>query len=58
MDELGEFHHAEEKPDKAKKIVGAIVVAAIVAGAAFYAVKSGMLSPAPKQAGQTYPRGL
>ena len=58
MDELGEFHHAEDRPDKTKKIVAAVVVAIIMVGAAFYAVESGMLSPATKQTGQAYPRGL
>ena len=58
MDELGEFHHAEDGPDKTKKIVAVVAVALIVAGAAFYVVESGLLRPAAKQTGQTYPRGL
>jgi hypothetical protein len=44
MDELGEFHHAEDRPDKAKKIVAMIAMALIVAGAAFYVFESGMLT--------------
>ena len=58
MNELGEFHHAEDRPDKTKKIVGAVAIALIIAGAAFYVVHSGMLHPAPKSTVQAYPRGL
>ena len=58
MNELGEFHHAEDKPDKTKKIVGAVALALIVIGAAVYVVQSGMLHSAPIPTGQAYPRGL
>ena len=58
MNELGEFHHAEDEADKTKKIVGAVAVVLIIAGAAFYVVESGMLHSTPTQTGKTYPRGL
>ncbi len=58
MNELSEFHHAEDGPDRTKKIVGFVAVALIVAGAACYIVESGMLQPTLAQAGKAYPRGL
>lgn len=58
MTNLQEFHHAEEGSDKTHKIVGLVAIAVIVGGIAVYVVESGMLSPAPSQAGQTYPRGM
>jgi hypothetical protein len=58
MNELGEFHHAEDRPDTRKKIVAAVIVATILAGGAFYAAESGMFNHTAKHTGQAYPRGL
>ena len=58
MNELSEFHHAENGSDKTKKIVGLVAVVLIVAGAACYIVELGMLQPTPAPAGKAYPRGL
>ena len=55
---LQEFHHSEDKPDKTQRIATWVVIGLILGGVAFYVVESGMLSPHPKQAGQSYPRGL
>ena len=58
MNELGEFHHAEEKPDWAKMIVAVVAIAILLIGTAGYIVESGMIGPGSKSAGQQYPRGL
>ena len=55
---LQEFHHSDDKPDKTQRIATWVVIALILSGVAFYVVESGMLSPHPQQAGQSYPRGL
>lgn len=58
MSGLGEFHHAEEAETKSNKVMHWIIALVIIAGIGVYAFESGMLSPAPAQAGKTYPRGL
>jgi hypothetical protein len=58
MSSLGEFHHEEEGPTKAHKIVGGIVIALIVGGITFYVLDSGMLDSHPSQTAKAYPRGL
>jgi hypothetical protein len=58
MSSLGEFHHTEEAPDKGSRIVAWVVIALLVGAAALYVVESGMLSSAPVQTGQSYPRGM
>ena len=58
MSGLQDFHHIDDEPDKANKIVKWVALALILGGAAFYIAESGMLRPHPQQAGQAYPRGL
>ena len=58
MSSLGEFHHVEERPTKASKIIAGVVIALILGIAAVYAVTSGMFSSQPGQTTQSYPRGL
>jgi hypothetical protein len=55
---LQDFHHADDKPDKTKRMATWVAILVILGAAAFYLVESGMLKPQPQQAGQTYPRGL
>ena len=52
MSSLGEFHHEEEGPTKAHKIVGGIVIALIVGGIAFFVLDSGILNSHPSQTAQ------
>ncbi len=58
MSELGQYHHAEDAPDKTKKMVAWVAIVLIVAGIGVYVFESGMLNPAPTSKAQTYPRGL
>ena len=57
MSSLGEFHHHDEEP-KSSKITHWVILAVIVAMVGAYVVESGMLSPKPAAATQSFPRGL
>ena len=56
MNNIGEFHHGEDAPEKSTKMVSWIVAAVLALGIGVYVLESGMLNPAPT--GQSYPRGL
>ena len=49
MSNIGEFHHAEDAPDKKSRTVVAVVIALVMAGFAVYVYESGMWNPQPHQ---------
>lgn len=49
MSNIGEFHHADDAPDKRSRTVVAIVIALVMAGFAIYVYESGMWNPQPHQ---------
>jgi hypothetical protein len=49
MSNIGEFHHAEDAPDKKSRTMVAVVILVALAGFGVYVYESGMWDPKPHQ---------